>query len=155
MYHIANSGIEEAILGSSNFTVRGLGLGSANNNIELNLEVDSSRDRRDLKEWFNQIWNNTDFVEDVKDEMLRYLEQLYGNHAPEFLYFKTPSHIFEQFLTEHDQSGLLLDNTQIVDTQIRMRSSIRRGRRRNRDAAMMIDRNNFPLYLLCRNTWRL
>lgn len=27
MYHIANAGVEEAILGSSNFTVRGLGLG--------------------------------------------------------------------------------------------------------------------------------
>lgn len=33
MYHIAQNGIEQAILGSSNFTVRGLGLGSANNNI--------------------------------------------------------------------------------------------------------------------------
>ncbi len=39
MYHIANAGVEEAILGSSNFTVRGLGLGADNNNIELNLEV--------------------------------------------------------------------------------------------------------------------
>ena len=53
MYHIANAGVEEAILGSSNFTVRGLGLGTGNNNIELNLEVDSNRDRRDLKTWFD------------------------------------------------------------------------------------------------------
>ena len=29
MYHIANAGVEEAILGSSNFTVRGLGLSEA------------------------------------------------------------------------------------------------------------------------------
>jgi hypothetical protein len=29
MYHMANGGVEEAILGSSNFTVRGLGLGTA------------------------------------------------------------------------------------------------------------------------------
>src|SRR5712692_7658978 len=46
LYHIAHDGIEDAILGSSNFTVSGLGLGSTNNNIELNLEVDSNRDRR-------------------------------------------------------------------------------------------------------------
>jgi hypothetical protein len=52
MYHIANGPVEEAILGSSNFTVRGLGLGLDHNNIELNLEVDSTRDRRDLKAWF-------------------------------------------------------------------------------------------------------
>ena len=60
MYHIANAGVEEAILGSSNFTVRGLGLGAGNNNIELNLEVDSNRDRRDLKAWFDELWNDPD-----------------------------------------------------------------------------------------------
>jgi phosphatidylserine/phosphatidylglycerophosphate/cardiolipin synthase-like enzyme len=49
MYHIAHNGVEDALVGSSNFTVRGLGLGAAGNNIELNLEVDSNRDRRDLK----------------------------------------------------------------------------------------------------------
>lgn len=118
MYHIARNGVDDAILGSSNFTVSGLGLSNANNNIELNLEVDSNRDRRDVKAWFDEIWNNTDLVEDVKDELLLYLGQLYANHAPEFLYFKTLYHIFEQFLTEHDKSGLLLENTQIVDTQI-------------------------------------
>ena len=83
MYHIANAGVEEAILGSSNFTVRGLGLGAGNNNIELNLEVDSGRDRRDLKTWFDELWNDTALVADVKDEVLRYLDQLYQNHPPE------------------------------------------------------------------------
>ena len=58
MYHIANNGVEEAILGSSNFTVRGLGLGAASNNIELNLVVDSNRDRQDLKLWFDELWKS-------------------------------------------------------------------------------------------------
>ena len=89
LYHIAHNGVEDAILGSSNFTVSGLGLSGTNNNIELNLEVDSNRDRRDLKVWFDELWNNTDLVEDVKDEVLLYLGQLYANHAPEFIYFKT------------------------------------------------------------------
>ena len=66
MYHISFNGIDDAILGSSNFTLHGLGLGAANNNIELNLEVDSNRDRRDLKAWFEEIWNNLELVEDVK-----------------------------------------------------------------------------------------
>ena len=85
MYHISRNGIEDAILGSSNFTVHGLGLGALNNNIELNLEVDSNRDRLDLKAWFEEIWNNLELVEDVKPEVLRYLEQLYVNHTPEFM----------------------------------------------------------------------
>lgn len=118
MYHISHNGIEEAILGSSNFTLHGLGLGSSDNNIELNLEVDSNRDRRDLKAWFDEIWNNTQLVEDVKAQVLGYLEQLYVNHSPEFIYFKTLYHVFERFLAAQDAGGLLFENTQIVETDI-------------------------------------
>jgi SNF2 family DNA or RNA helicase len=118
MYHIANAGVEEAILGSSNFTVRGLGLGASNNNIELNLEVDSTRDRRDLKAWFDELWNDSAVVEDVKAEVLQYLDQLYQNHAPEFIYYKTLFHIFENFLAEQEKGGLLDQNIKIVDTEI-------------------------------------
>ena len=118
MYHIANAGVEEAILGSSNFTVRGLGLGAGNNNIELNLEVDSNRDRRDLKVWFDELWNDPALVEDVKAEVLQYLDQLYQNHAPEFIYYKTLFHIFENFLADQEKGGLLDQNIKIVDTEI-------------------------------------
>ena len=118
MYHIANAGVEEAILGSSNFTVRGLGLGAGNNNIELNLEVDSNRDRRDLKIWFDELWNDSAIVEDVKAEVLQYLGQLYQNHAPEFIYYKTLFHVFENFLADQERGGLLDQNIKIVDTEI-------------------------------------
>ena len=118
MYHIANAGVEEAILGSSNFTVRGLGLGAGNNNIELNLEVDSNRDRRDLKIWFDELWNDSALVEDVKAEVLQYLDQLYQNHAPEFIYYKTLFHVFENFLADQEKGGLLDQNIKIVDTEI-------------------------------------
>ncbi len=79
MYHIADGSRESAIMGSSNFTVSGLGLG-ASNNIELNLEVDGNRDREDLKNWFDELWNDEKLVEDVKAEVLVYLAQLYENH---------------------------------------------------------------------------
>lgn len=52
LYHLHDGHREHAILGSSNFTRRGLGL-SATPNIELNLIVDSDRDRTDLKAWFD------------------------------------------------------------------------------------------------------
>lgn len=68
MYHIDNAGVQEALLGSSNFTVSGLGLGNGTqNNIELNLEVDSRRDRKDLVKWFDELWDDPDIVLDVKE----------------------------------------------------------------------------------------
>lgn len=118
MYHIAHGEVEEAILGSSNFTVRGLGLAEGNNNIELNLEVDSNRDRRDLKAWFDEIWAATALVEDVKQEVLAYLAQLYQNNTPEFVYYKTLFHIFEKFLADQTEGGLIDERTNFVDTEI-------------------------------------
>ncbi len=118
MYHIATNGVEDAIMGSSNFTVRGLGLGPSGNNIELNLVVDSNRDRQDLKTWFHEIWNDSGLVEDVKDEVLLYLQQLYQNNEPEFIYYKTLYHIFEKFLAEQETGGLLDQNIKLVDTLV-------------------------------------
>jgi len=118
MYHIHNAGVEDAILGSSNFTVRGLGLAPAWNNIELNLEVDSNRDRRDLKAWFDELWNDSALVKDVKAEVLSYLEQLYQNHPPEFIYYKTLFHIFDRFLGDVGKTAEELGKTTLFETGI-------------------------------------
>lgn len=119
LYHIRQeSGIEKAIAGSSNFTVNGLGLGGSKN-IELNLIVDSDRDRQELKSWFDSIWNDqTGLVEDVKEEVLKYLEQLYVENEPEFIYFKTLYHIFEEYLSEQRKGGLLDEKTGFYDSEV-------------------------------------
>lgn len=119
MYHVTQqSGIEKAIIGSSNFTVNGLGLGGSPN-IELNLIVDNDRDRADLKVWFKELWeDNTGLVEDVKDQVLKYLEQLYVENEPEFIYFKTLFHIFENYLDEQQKGGLLTGQTGFFESEI-------------------------------------
>jgi len=100
------------------FRVRGLGLGASGNNIELNLEVNDNRDRRDLKNWFDEVWNDGSLVEDVKADVLRYLAQLYQNNSPEFIYFKTLFHIFEDYLSEAERGGLLNEKTGFFETQV-------------------------------------
>src|SRR5262249_20092242 len=117
MYHVAVDGKEAALVGSSNFTVSGLGLG-AQKNLELNMEVDIRRDRDDLKAWFEEIWQNEDLVADVKEEVLLYLAQLYQNHAPEFIYYKTLFHLFQRYLADDERSRLLEQKGQLVDTAI-------------------------------------
>ena len=117
MYHTAKNGVERAILGSSNFTSHGLGL-SANNNIELNLVVDSDRDRADLKDWFENLWKDDKLVEDVKDEVLQYLAQVYQNHTPEFIYYKTLFHIFDKYLGNAGKTAADIGKTTLFDTEI-------------------------------------
>ena len=118
MYHIVNGREENAILGSSNFTVRGLGLSEARSNIELNLKVEDNRDLNDLKLWFDELWDDKSRVDDVKEQVLKYLEETYENHDPEFIYYKTLFHIFEKYLGDQEGWGLLDEPPQLVDTQI-------------------------------------
>jgi SNF2 family DNA or RNA helicase len=54
----------------------------------------------------------------VRQEVIAYLEQLYRDNAPEFVYFKTLFHLFEDFLAEQAQNSLLAIQQQIVDTDI-------------------------------------
>jgi len=119
MYFIQHeNGKEKAISGSSNFTVNGLGLGGSPN-IELNMVVDGDRDRADLKEWFDDLWNDaTGLVEDVKEQVLKYLEQLYVENSPEFIYYKTLFHIFEKYLEDQKKGGLLNEKTGFFDSEI-------------------------------------
>ncbi|PKN78577.1 MAG: ATP-dependent helicase [Candidatus Cloacimonetes bacterium HGW-Cloacimonetes-1] len=119
MYHITPpKGSEKAILGSSNFTVNGLGFGKSPN-IELNIEITDDKDRKDLLKWFDELWNDdTGLVEDVKPQVLKYLEQLYANNSPEFIYYKTLYHLFEQYLEEQDAANILTGKAGLFDSQI-------------------------------------
>ena len=96
----------------------GLGSQEFNSNYELNLIVDSTRDRNDLKNWFNDLWDDQELVKDVKAEVLEYLDQLYRDNAPEFIYFKTLYEIFREYINQQDQGGLADIQKQVVDTEI-------------------------------------
>ena len=118
MYHIANNGVEKAIMGSSNFTMRGLGLIQESSNIELNLEVDSDRDRRDLKAWFDEIWEDDKLVEDVKEQVLAKLAQIGKDHAPERIYYKTLYELFREEIETRKTNDQTLEDTHLYDTDI-------------------------------------
>ena len=109
------------MLGSSNFTVPGLGLQDHGNNVELNLIVDSDRDRRDLLEWFEEWWQNKELTQDVKEMVLQELAKLYSNQPPQFIYYLTLFYIFREYLDadidlKGDLNKIALPETHIWQT---------------------------------------
>jgi SNF2 family DNA or RNA helicase len=118
MSHIRRGEVSAAIVGSSNFTTRGLGLGAANNNIELNLRVADDRDRADLYKWFNELWEDTSRVTDVKQAVLDYLLQVYRDQSPEFVYFKTLWELFRRFIDEGRDIEDSLKRIRLPETSI-------------------------------------
>lgn len=117
MYHFQNGNSTHALLGSSNFTVSGLGLGK-NPNVELNLVVDGNRDRDDLLLWFNDWWNNKDSTIDVKKIVLQELKRLYADNAPEFIYYLTLFHIFRDLLDRERDAENDIYTVALPDTEI-------------------------------------
>jgi hypothetical protein len=118
LYHLQDGNRAHALVGSSNFTVPGLGLLDSGNNIELNLVVTDDRDRADLLVWFDTLWNDTRLVEDVRDIVLKELARLYANQPPQFIYYLTLFHLFRDFLDGTRDLEETLHRTALPDTQI-------------------------------------
>ena len=117
LFHIDDGRRDHAMVGSSNFTLKGLGF-TNEPNIELNLIVDGDRDRDDLLKWFDEIWTDQELTEDVQAEVLNELEKLYQHNSPEFLYFKTLYHLFGQFLSDQSIEEEKLNEARFTETAI-------------------------------------
>lgn len=117
LFHVDDRRREHAMVGSSNFTLKGLGF-TDEPNIELNLIVDSDRDRDDLLKWFNEIWSDKVLTEDVRDEVLAQLERLYRHNSPELVYFKTLYHLFGKFLSDQTLEEERLNDARFTETAI-------------------------------------
>ncbi|MDE0191299.1 MAG: helicase-related protein [Gammaproteobacteria bacterium] len=117
LYYIGHEKGTSALLGSSNFTLRGLGFGNVPN-VELNIEVRSEDERQALLSWFNGLWNDEGLTRDAKADVLAALERLGRAYAPEFVYYKTLFHVFESRLAHHVERDDLLHDVHVHDTEI-------------------------------------
>ena len=117
LYHTASADGAAAVVGSSNLTRRGLGLG-ATPNVELNLEVRDAAERQHLLNWFDELWNDTDLTGDVKAEVLTALGRLGQAYAPEFVYYKTLFHIFADWIDSQREQQDRLQAIHLYDTAI-------------------------------------
>lgn len=117
MYYIEQEnnprGVVDAVVGSSNFTSCGLGINKCSN-YELNTIIDSDNGKKELKEWFDDLWENN--TEDAKKEILKYLESLYKENSPEIVYLKT---LYEMLADNLDQNSINVEtNKRFADTTL-------------------------------------
>ena len=98
-----------AVVGSSNFTRRGLG-GGDQSNMEINLAVEDPQTSAELTEWFDALWDDPQQVEDVKKQVLDALNRIAKEWGAESVYFKTLYELFkDQTYLLDDQDARLSD----------------------------------------------
>lgn len=107
---------QNVVMGSSNFTQNGLGFGE-HHNLELNLIVQDQFTKQQLKDWFDQVWNNDYLTENVKEKVLNYLNQIYQIKSPEFIYYKTLYEIFYKDI-EYSKNNTFDEKASFYDSKI-------------------------------------
>lgn len=67
---------------------------------------------------FNEQWKNGDKFEDVTAKVLEYIETVYQENAPEFIYFITLYNIFSEFLDDINEDVLPNEKTGFRESAI-------------------------------------
>lgn len=106
-----------AISGSVDFTTAGLGLTSSNRQDINNCTYGQIFTDANLMQ-FDALWNNDDFLEDVKWEVLEQMKTMYKENSPEFIYFLSLYNIFSSNLDALDEDKIVRKGNQLKESQI-------------------------------------
>jgi SNF2 family DNA or RNA helicase len=118
LYHIDNSnGDQFTIQGNSDFTAEGLGF-TYSNKMNINSLTDDRESTKELLSFFDEIWENQEMVEDVKEEILSRILNLYKENPPEFIYFVTLYNIFKDYIDDLEEENIIKTRTGIKETSI-------------------------------------
>jgi hypothetical protein len=118
IYHGENeTGEQFAIQGNSDFTAEGLGF-TPSTKLNVNTLTQNQETTKGLLSFFDEIWNNSELVEDVKDEVLSRILSLYKENPPEFMYFVTLYNIFKDYLENLDEEGIIKLRTGFKNTLV-------------------------------------
>ena len=106
-----------SVVGSSNFTRRGLGCG-AGANLEINLATTDAATHAELRAWFDGLWADDAMTRDVKPDVLDVLNRLGKEHAPELIYYKTLYELFKADIEARRDGERQLADIHLHDTHI-------------------------------------
>jgi len=113
MYIAENGGV----VGSSNFTKKGLG-GGVNSNLEINLAVSEAERLKELRNWFEGLWEDDKLTHDVKEEVLAALQRLGKENAPSLIYFKSLFELLKDRIDALAANEQQLKERRLVDSVI-------------------------------------
>lgn len=114
---IQNESDESVIQGSLDFDASGLGYAPSPAYV-MNQFAKDKMATQQFVGWFNQFWDNDEFVEDIKSEVLESVQTMYKENTPEFIYFVTLYNIFKEYLDEFDEDKIIKGKTGFKNTTV-------------------------------------
>lgn len=67
---------------------------------------------------FDNVWNDTSILKEISGEVLAYIDNLYKENSPEFIYYLTLYHLFNEFLEDMSEDDLANEKTGFKESVI-------------------------------------
>lgn len=99
------------------FSMAGLGY-NPHHVFDFAFALDDEVSTKTYKALFEEVWNDTKRVEDVKEELLSYIANLYKENSPELAYYITLYNLFSDKLVNKEDSDYIKEATGITKTKI-------------------------------------
>ena len=117
MYLTTSPRGQAGVVGSSNFTKRGLGEGGQPN-LEINLATEDEDTVNELGDWFDRLWTDDERTKDVKPQVLAALNRIGEDCAPEMVYYKTLYELFSEEIAARQAGDDSAATTGFKDSQV-------------------------------------
>lgn len=105
------------VYGALDFTSSGLGFTNSKK-YEISVYSEDQNTSDEFLEKFNEFWNNADLVEDVKAKVIENIKTIYKEHSPEYLYFLSLYHLFQDSLDDLDEEKIIKSKTGFKETAV-------------------------------------
>jgi len=86
--------------------------------MELNVYSEDTETTQEALRWFNEIWNDKQLTQDVKEEVLKNIQCIYKENSPELLYFITLYNLFKDYLEEISEDNIIKTRTNFKESLV-------------------------------------
>lgn len=104
--------------GIDEFSSAGLGFENDNSMLRQIIKVPDQTMARQATQQFDDVWNDTDALDDVTEEVSEFIANLYRENSPEFVYYLTLFNIFDEFLEDITEDELANEKTGFRQSKI-------------------------------------
>ncbi len=104
--------------GINEFSSAGFGFEKDNAILRQVIKTDEPEMTREFIRNFQEVWSDENSLKDVTNEVADYIADLYKENSPEFIYYLTLFHIFNEFLEDITEDELANERTGFKDSAI-------------------------------------
>lgn len=106
-----------SVTGSVDFTTTGLGINKSDRKDFIQCLYGKDFTVYSLKK-FNELWDDENYLEDVKEEVLNQMQTMYKENPAEFIYFLSLYNIFSNELESLNEDNIVKKGNKFKETQI-------------------------------------